>query len=132
MPLGDVTEKNAFLDAAFGAGHAASMASSHDLALFTGNPYGGGVETDYAGYARTAVANDAGWPAAADAMKTRQVTPPAATGAASLDVLTWVLFNGSTITAWEFLDGPITIDGPGTVGPIGVTVYIPDDANQGV
>jgi hypothetical protein len=129
MPLGDVAEKNAALNALFGTGHAASMASSHDLALFTGSPYDGGVETDYAGYSRTAVANNSGWPAAVDGAKTRSVTPPAATGAASLDIACWVLFNGSAITAWEFLDSPLSVDDAGAVEAIGVTVYIPDDAN---
>jgi hypothetical protein len=131
MPLGDVAEKNAALDAMFGASASAAMATSHDLALFTGNPYAGGVETDYPGYSRTTVANDSSWPAAVDAVKTQTITPPAATGAATLDVLTWVLFKHgtSTITAWEFLDAPISVSDAGTVGPVVVTVYIPDDAN---
>lgn len=130
MPLGDVAEKQLVLDALFGANHSSVMPDSHDLALFTGNPFDGGAETDYPGYARQTIDNDATWPAAdTDATKTVEVSFPDATDAASDDILCWVLFNGTAITAWEFLDAPISVDGAGTLDPIGVTVYVPDDAN---
>lgn len=130
MPIGDVAEKQLILDSLFGANASSAMPVSHDIALFTGNPYDDGVETDYPGYARVTVDNDATWPDAdVDATKTVEVEFPDATDAASDDITTWVMFNGTAITAWEFLDGPIAIDGAGTLDPVGVTVYIPDDAN---
>jgi hypothetical protein len=129
MPLGDVSEQNLILDSLFGAGKAAGMPASHDVALYTGSPYSGGTETDYPGYARVTVNNDATWPAAADGAKTVDVTFPAATDAASDDIAAWVMFNGTAITAWEFLADTVSVDGAGSLEPVGVTVYHPNDDN---
>lgn len=128
MPLGDVTEKNLVLDSLFGAGKAAGMPTSHSLALFSGNPYDDGVEITGPGYAQVTVNNDSGWPAAADAMKSRDVTFPDPTDAWD-DANAWVMFHGTAITAWEWLDDTLEIDGAGDGPVVSVTVYIPDDAN---
>lgn len=130
MPLGDVAEKNAALDSLFGASHSSAMASSHAAALYTDNPYDGGVEITGPGYARVTVSNNSGWPAAADAKKTRTVTFPAPTAAWTV-ASCWVLFNSTAITAWERLDGTLDINGAGSGPAVDVTVYIPDDANVG-
>lgn len=130
MPLGDVAQKQRVLDSLFGASASSAMATTHTAHLYTGNPYDDGVETDYAGYAAQTVANDSGWPAAdVDATKTREVTFPDATDAATDDITAWVLKDGTEIVAWEFLDDPIAVDGAGTLDPVGITIYIPDDAN---
>lgn len=131
MPIGDVAEKQLILDSLFGANHSSVMPDSHDIALWTGNPYdASATETDYPGYARVTVDNDSTWPDAdVDATKTVDVSFADATDAATDDIRAWVMFNGTAITAWEFLDTPIPVDGPGTIEAVGVTVYIPDDAN---
>lgn len=130
MPIGDLAQKQKILNSLFGASHSSAMASSHTVALYTGNPYDSGTETDYPGYARVTVTNNATWPAAdSDATKTVEVDFPDATDAASDDITAWVLFDGTDITMWEFLDDPIAVDGPGTLETVGVTVYVPDDAN---
>lgn len=130
MPIGDVTQKQKVLDSLLGVDASSAMPASHEVALYTGDPYDAGTETDYPGYARVTVDNDATWPAAdADATKTVELDFPDATDAASDDITTWVMFDGSDIFAWEFLDDPIAIDGAGVLDTVGVTVYVPDDAN---
>ena len=130
MPYGDVAEAAKALDAQFGASHGSAMAASHTLHLYTDSPYNGGVEITGGGYAAATVANDAGWPAAdvTTATKVRTVTMPAPTGAWDV-ALCWVLMNGTAITAWEFLDGPLEIDAAGTAPTVDVILYVPNAAN---
>lgn len=134
MPLGDVTEQQAFISAYFGADDS-GVPSSFDAALFTGNPYDEGVEVDYPGYDRVTVTNNTtNFVPGADGSATAEVSFPDATDAAGTgssvvtdDGLAWVLYNGSAISAWEFLDSSVAVDGAGSVEPIEVTVYHPND-----
>lgn len=129
MPLGDVAEKNAFLDNQFGTSHGSAAPSSHALALFTDNPYDGGVEITGPGYARVTLTNSSGWPAATDGQKTRTATFPTPTGAWD-DASCWVLFNSTAVTAWERIT-TLEVSGAGAAPTVDVTIYIPDDANVG-
>jgi hypothetical protein len=133
MPLGDVSEQQAFVSAYFGGGTPASF----DAAIYTGSPYDGGVEVDYPSYARVTLTNDAAtFVPGTDGSVTAEASFPDATGAAGTgssvvtdDGLCWVLFNGTAITAWDYFDAPVTVDDAGTIEAVGITVYIPNDDN---
>lgn len=130
MPLGDVTEQQAAISSYFGA-DPSRVPSSFDVAIFTGSPYDGGVEFDYPGYARATLTNDlTTFVDNGDGSSTAVASFPAATDAATTDDgATWVLLNGSAITAWEFLDQPVEVDGAGVIEDIEVTVYHPNSTN---
>lgn len=135
MPYGDVAESARALDAQYGADASSVMPSDNDFALFTGNPYEDGVETDYPSYARATV-NNADWPDADPALATKTLTVnfPDATAPVDDDwsvvddITAWVMFNGSAIVAWEFLDTALELE---AVGPVSVDVvlYNPNDEN---
>jgi hypothetical protein len=130
MPLGDVTEQQAFISSYFGA-DASRIPASFDVAIYTGDPYNGGVEFAYPGYARVTLTNDlTTFVDNSDGSSTATASFPDATGAATTDDgAVWVLFNGTAIVAWEFLDQPVEVDGAGVVGDIEVTVYHPNSTN---
>lgn len=127
MPLGDVTEQQNHVGSYYGA-DSSLVPASFDAALFTGNPYDGGTETDYPGYARVTLTNDTTtFVPGTDGSATATATFPDATGAATDDAAVWVLFNGTAIDSWDWLDTPIAIDGAGTIEAIAITPYIPND-----
>lgn len=137
VPYGEIPEMQAALDAQFGANHASTVADTHTLHLYDGNPYDDGAEIPDTtgggsnGYAAVDVDNDSGWPDAdATATKTRTVAFPDPT-AAWEDARCWVLKNSVTgdITAWEFLDDVLEVDAAGDGPEVDVTVYIPNAAN---
>jgi hypothetical protein len=133
MPYGDVTEAALALDAQYGANASSVMPSTNDIALFMGgppSPYGSGSEADYPGYDRATV-NNADWPDAdtSDATKTLTVDWPDATDAASDDIDTWVIYNGSAVVAYAYLDEPVAVDGALSGISGDVILFNPNDAN---
>ncbi len=130
MPLGEVTEQQAFISAYYGA-DASGVPSSFDAALYTDNPYNGGVEFAYPGYARVTLTNNTTvFVNNGDGSVTATASFPDATDAATTDdASVWVLFNGSDISDWEFLDAPVAIDGAGSIEDVGITVYHPNTDN---
>lgn len=129
MPLGDVSEQQNHVSSYYGADDSL-VPASFDAALYTGNPYEGGVEFDYPGYARVAVTNNTTnfVPSVDDdGSATATVTFPDATDEATTDdAKVWVLFNGSAIDSWDFLSSPLSVEGAGDVEPIEITPYIPN------
>lgn len=76
MSAGDAYE-NAYLDAAFGSGHAAGFPATVYVALFTAAPNdaGGGTEAAGGSYARVAVTNNTtNWGAASGSQKKNATT----------------------------------------------------------
>lgn len=137
MPIGDLSEKQNHVSSFYGA-DTSLIPASFDVALYTGNPYGAGVETDYPGYARVTITNDTTtFVNNADGTATATVTPTAVTDPGDPtfdwdvidDIQVWVLFNGTAIDSWDFLETPIPTDGPGVVEEIEITPYVPDAAN---
>jgi hypothetical protein len=128
VPVYDVAERNAFLDNQFGPNHGASAPSSHDVALFNGDPANGGTEISGNGYARVTVPNDSTWPVAADGQKTRPVTFPAPTAAWG-EVTHWGLYNGTVLGFYDALDSPGEVTAASSQGPtVQVAIYFSDNA----
>lgn len=65
----DIAAMNSHLDASYGPTRAAGRPSSHEYALFFGDPRFGGVEITGGGYARVTVDGDADWTAADEGAK---------------------------------------------------------------
>lgn len=129
MPLGDISEQQNHVSAYYGA-DTSLIPASFDAALFTGDPTGDGVEVDYPGYARVTLTNDtATFVPDTDGSATATVTFPDATDAATDDAATWVLFNGTAIDSWDWLANPIPLDGAGSIEPVAITPYIPNDTS---
>lgn len=129
MPLGDVSEQQRHVSSYYGA-DATQVPASFDVALWTGNPYDDGtVEVSYPGYARVTLTNDGTtFVAGTDGSATATATFPDATDAATTDdAACWVLFNGTSIDSYAYLLAPIGIDGAGSIEPIEITPYIPND-----
>lgn len=126
MPLADTSEVQSVISAYFGA-DASGIPSSFELALWVGD-IDTGVEFDYPGYARDTLTNNTSvFVNNGDGSVTATASFPDATDASTTDDADrWVLFNGSARVAWEFLDAPLSVDGPGTVEDVGVTVYQPN------
>lgn len=120
----DVAAMNAILDASFGTTRAAHCPSSHQLALFYGDPRDLGTELDATGgYARTTVAA-ADWLAAADGEKstvTKTLATP--TGEWSSEATHYALFDGSGYL-WDSgpLTSALTVTGPGPAPQARITV----------
>lgn len=101
----DIAAMNACLDAAYGPTAAAHCPTSHELALFYGDPRDAGTElTGDGGYARVTVAA-ADWDAAADGEKpTAWKTFPAATAEWSDPATHWALIATGEVL-WD--SGPL-------------------------
>lgn len=133
MPYGDVAEAARALDAQYGADASSVMPSTNDIALFMGGPpapFGTGTEADYGSYARVTV-NNADWPAAdtGTAVKTLNVDWPDSTAAASDDIDTWVMYNGTAVVAYALLDQAIPVDDDTTGISVDVALFNPNDDN---
>lgn len=128
MPLGDVSEQDAFLAAYFG-GDTSGIPASFDVALFTDDPTDDGVEITGGGYARVTVTNDATfWTVLSDGKTTGTVTFPDPTGdwdGASF----WVMFNGTALTAYGRLSTQLTPSSGDPAPSISVTVFLPNPDN---
>lgn len=128
MPIKDTAAMNASLDNDYGATKGPNSPSSHQLALFVGDPQiaeedDGGIEissVNNPGYARATVPNDATWAPAEDGFKkTVDSIEMAAPTAAWLDEPThWALIASGEVV-WDtgpFLE-PMQITGS-SVDPI--------------
>lgn len=87
----DVAAMNSHLEASYGPNRAAARPSSHEFALFYGDPMFGGVEITGGGYARVTFAA-ADWnPAADGAMSTDWKSLPSTTGEYDSEATHWAL-----------------------------------------
>lgn len=87
----DIAAMNSHLEASYGPNRAAARPSSHEFALFYGDPMFGGVEITGGGYARVTFAA-ADWNAAADgAMSTDWKSLPSTTGEYDSEATHWAL-----------------------------------------
>lgn len=122
----DIAAMNALLDAGYGTTRAAGCPSSHQLALFYGDPNFGGVEISGGGYARVTV-NAADWNAAANGEKSTDWLQMAdATDEWSSEATHWGLLNGSTLWDSGPLAEPLVVTTAGTGPTIRATVRFAD------
>jgi hypothetical protein len=122
----DIAAMNALLDAGYGTTAAAGIPTSHDLALFYGDPKFGGVEITGGGYARVTVA-DSDWLAAANGEKsTRFMEFPATTDEWSSEATHWALFDGADLWDSGPLAEPLDVTGVGSGPLVRVTVRFAD------
>lgn len=101
---------NSHLEASYGPNRAAARPSSHEYALFFGDPRDGGTEITGGGYARVTVDGDTDWNAAADgAMSTVLLQLPSTTDEWSSTATHWALFYDDS---GDVLDdsGPLDIE----------------------
>jgi len=119
MPIRDVAAMNASLDNDYGTTHGPNAPSSHDVALFVGDPMTDGVEVSGAGYARVQILA-AAWMAASDGFKTPSapVVFPDPTAAYPGTVTHVGLFAHGTSTMWDCvpLSEPLDVTAASTDG----------------
>lgn len=112
---------NSHLEASYGPNRAAARPSTHEYALFYGDPRDGGVEIAGGGYARITVDGDTDWEAAADGgISTVQLQLPATTDEWSSEGTHWALIyddGGDVIDDSGPLAEPIVVTGAGS-GPL--------------
>lgn len=115
----DTEAMDSHLDASYGTTRAAHRPSSHELALFYGNPADGGTElTSDGGYARVTI-DEADWQAASGGEKSPGfVTFPAPTDAWSDEATHWALLYGADVLDdWGPLADTLEVTGAGP-GPL--------------
>ena len=116
----DIAAMNSHLEASYGPARAAARPSTHELALFYGDPRDGGVEITGGGYARVTVDGDSDWGAAADGeMSTVWLTLPATTGEYDSEATHWALIydsSGDVLDDAGPLETPLVVTGVGS-GP---------------
>lgn len=114
----DIAAMNSLLDSGYGTTRAAGCPSSHELALFYGDPKFGGTEmASVGGYARVTV-DETDWLAAADGEKqTALLQLPDTTDEWPDEATHWGLLDGSTLWDSGPLAVPLVVTGSGP-GPI--------------
>lgn len=112
---------NSHMEASYGPNRGANRPSTHEYALFFGDPRDGGVEITGGGYARVTVDGDTDWEAAADGgISTVQLQLPATTDEYSSEATHWALFyddGGDVLDDSGPLIEPINVTGVGS-GPL--------------
>lgn len=125
----DTAAQNKSLDNDYGSTKGANAPSSHQLALFAGDPNLSGTElTSTGGYARKTVTNNGtNWPAASDGIKVCAAQSFAVSTAAWSGVAThWALFdNADGTTCWDTgtLDEEIDVTAAGVTATVAPKVF---------
>lgn len=120
----DLAAMNAILDFTFGADAHPDAPTSHELALFYGDPRDLGTELDgTGGYARATVAA-ADWSPAADGQKSVSdwVAFPATSGEWSSEATHWALIASGDIWASGAFADPLVVTSAGDAPEVRVTV----------
>lgn len=121
---------NSHLEASYGPNRAAARPSSHEYALFFGDPRDGGTEITGGGYARVTVDGDTDWLAASGgAMSTDWLQMPATTDEWSSTATHWALIyndSGDVLDDSGPLADPLNVTGAGAGPQVRATVRFSD------
>lgn len=138
MPIRDVAARNASLNNDYGTTRGPNAPSSHQLALFYGDPMfsvedGGGTEVVGNGYARQTV-NPTDWLDSVDGRK-NLVTPkqfPNTTAEWDDTVTHWALFANDGVTMWDCgpLAEPFDVTAAAAGPIVDVTVFYDSDVDD--
>lgn len=127
MPLGSIEAMNAVLDNDYGTTRGPHSPSSHDCALFFGDPMNDGVEIAGGGYARATVLATKWLPADGGFKSTDGgVVFPATTAAWADSPTHWALFDGDTMWDCAPLLDPLDVTSAGPPPSVVLTIFHDD------
>lgn len=121
MALGSATTKGKSLDNDYGAGAGSAAPATHQVAIYDGDPTGGGTElTGTAGVTRVSVTNDStNWPDSTGGVKANGVafSHPASTAAWTSAGTYVALVDSVSGDIWDYkiLPSPINVTDAGQV-----------------
>lgn len=126
---------NSKLEAVYGPNRAAARPSTHEFALFYGDPNNGGVEITGGGYARVTIDGDTDWLTPDEgAISTVFFALPDTTDEWSSEATHWALIyddSGDVIDDSGPLAEVLVVTGVGVLAPVQATVRFADSILTG-